>query len=175
MTMTSTLTLNNSLSERMRDCLAEQPRMIAFPQGPKIRVTLTSEAAHLSLSDCFEVCLAEHIEKNQWRAFSLFLKEYLQKKHAEIPLPLPLSPFRKEVLSTLQKIPFGELISYGELAQLAGHPKAARAVGTTCHLNRYPLFIPCHRVISSNGKIGGFAGDLEIKKRLLEFEQRSTT
>lgn len=73
----------------------------------------------------------------------------------------------------MQKIPFGSTMSYQEVAQAAGSPRAARAVGGACNRNPFPLLVPCHRVIQANGKIGGFALDLEIKRRLLEFEQIS--
>ena len=62
------------------------------------------------------------------------------------------------------------MTSYGELASNAGHPGAARAVGTACHFNPFPLLIPCHRVIAASGKLGGFALDMRIKRALLDFE-----
>jgi O-6-methylguanine DNA methyltransferase len=83
----------------------------------------------------------------------------------------PGTPFQQAVWAALQKVPFGETISYGKLAELAGYPKAARAVGGACHRNPLPFFIPCHRVIQADGKLGGYALDLEIKRRLLEWER----
>jgi O-6-methylguanine DNA methyltransferase len=83
----------------------------------------------------------------------------------------PGTPFQQAVWAALQKVPFGETISYGKLAELAGYPKAARAVGGACHGNPLPFFIPCHRVIQADGKLGGYALDLEIKRRLLEWER----
>lgn len=86
---------------------------------------------------------------------------------------IPLSsgtPFQHKVMKALSEIPFGHTVSYQELATLCGSPRGARAVGNACGRNPFPLFIPCHRVIQHNGKLGGFALDLEIKKRLLEFE-----
>ena len=101
-----------------------------------------------------------------------FLTSYSERASSIIDLPLhALSPFRTDILRHLQQIPLGSLITYGELAAEAGYPGAARAAGTACHFNPFPLFIPCHRVIASGGKIGGFACDLEIKKRLLNFEK----
>lgn len=102
-----------------------------------------------------------------------WLFQYSKKK----PGPLPpyfsldkLSPFQKKVLETMSQIPFGKVTSYGELARLAGNPKASRALGGACHRNPFPLFFPCHRVIQRGGSIGGFAGGIEIKKKLLGFE-----
>ncbi len=61
-------------------------------------------------------------------------------------------------------------MTYGELAANIGQPKAARAIGMACHHNPYPLFIPCHRVIASGKRLGGFAYDLKMKQLLLNFE-----
>ncbi|NGX39889.1 MAG: Bifunctional transcriptional activator/DNA repair enzyme Ada [Chlamydiae bacterium] len=98
---------------------------------------------------------------------------YLQKKPFPFPLPLQLSHlslFSQRVLTSLQTVPFGETISYKELASKAKSPSASRAVGGVCNANPYPLIIPCHRVIQSNGKIGGFAYGYEMKEQLLAHE-----
>lgn len=81
-----------------------------------------------------------------------------------------LSSFLKKVLSEMKKIDFGETKSYQELAKQCGRPAAARAVGGACGRNPFPLFFPCHRIIRANHSLGGFALDLEIKRRLLQFE-----
>ena len=102
-----------------------------------------------------------------------WLDSYLRKEPKAFPLPLDLdhlTPFTQIVLEAVSKIPFGSTKSYGEVAKEIGHPRAARAVGTACGNNPYPLFIPCHRVVASNG-IGGFSLDPEIKVKLLLFEQ----
>ncbi len=144
--------------------------------GPKIRVTLEFEnlglrRALLSLANRFECEVRGEANEMRKNALLAFLTSYGQKKAAEIELPLDdQSLFRKTVLKSLQKVPFGSTLTYGELAMESGHPGAARAVGTACHYNPFPLFIPCHRVIASGKKIGGFACDLEIKQLLLEFE-----
>lgn len=105
---------------------------------------------------------------NQW------MQGYAKKRPATISLPLltPIisPPFSQKVLSCLQKVPFGEKISYGALASKAGNSKASRAVGSICAKNCLPLLIPCHRVIPSTGKIGNFREGTEIKSLLLEFE-----
>jgi methylated-DNA-[protein]-cysteine S-methyltransferase len=81
------------------------------------------------------------------------------------------TPFQRALVETLRLIHYGETVTYGELAALAGSPGAARAAGTFCAGNRFPLVVPCHRVVAANG-IGGF-GSLGIgyKKRLLELER----
>ena len=84
----------------------------------------------------------------------------------------PGSPFRQRVWESMREIPAGEVATYGELAMDAGSPGAARAAGTTCGSNQIALFIPCHRVVASNG-IGGYQFGLDLKQELLEFEAKS--
>ena len=82
------------------------------------------------------------------------------------------TPFARRVLAACRRIPYGQTLSYAELAAAAGSPGAARAVGSVMAQNRLPLLIPCHRVVGSRGKLGGFSapGGLETKVRLLELE-----
>jgi methylated-DNA-[protein]-cysteine S-methyltransferase len=81
------------------------------------------------------------------------------------------TPFQTGVADALRAIPFGETVTYGELAALAGHPNAQRAAGTSCARNRFPLFVPCHRVVAADG-LGSYGSlGLEYKRRLLELER----
>lgn len=82
-----------------------------------------------------------------------------------------LTDFQRKVVKTVRSLGFGETASYGEVAKRAGHPKAARAVGTVMSKNRFPIIIPCHRVLSSNG-IGGFSSPRGVgtKRELLKIE-----
>jgi methylated-DNA-[protein]-cysteine S-methyltransferase len=81
------------------------------------------------------------------------------------------TPFQTGVADALRAIPFGETVTYGELAALAGHPNAQRAAGTFCARNRFPLFVPCHRVVAADG-LGSYGSlGLEYKRRLLELER----
>jgi len=92
----------------------------------------------------------------------------------DVPIRLDgLSVFARRVLRACRQVKFGSTISYGELARKAGHPGAARAVGGVMSKNPLPLIIPCHRVISSDGRIGGFSaqGGTRLKNRLLQFER----
>ncbi len=82
------------------------------------------------------------------------------------------TPFQQRVWSELLKIPYGETISYGELARRIGSPNASRAVGLANGSNPIPIVIPCHRVIGSNGKLTGYGGGLPIKEKLLALEKR---
>ncbi|HSK98801.1 MAG TPA: methylated-DNA--[protein]-cysteine S-methyltransferase [Rubrobacteraceae bacterium] len=102
------------------------------------------------------------------------LQEYSAGARYEFELPLALvgSAWQKAVWRALTEIPYGETRSYGEIAALVGRPGAARAVGRANATNRLPLVVPCHRVISADGTLGGFNGGLHIKERLLEHESR---
>ena len=84
------------------------------------------------------------------------------------------SPFRRHVLETLRSdVPWGETVTYGELAEMAGTPGAARAVGTAMARNPVPLAVPCHRVVASGGRIGGYGGGMHgiaTKRALLALE-----
>lgn len=81
--------------------------------------------------------------------------------------------FSKVILSTCKKVKFGQTITYKDLAQKADYPRASRAVGNVLAKNPIPLIIPCHRIIRSDGKLGGFTapGGTDLKKRLLQHEQ----
>ena len=90
-----------------------------------------------------------------------------------LPLDLEGTPFQLRVWQELRKIPWGETISYKELAARAGSPKGCRAVGQANGANPIPLIIPCHRVINANGALGGFSSGLHHKRWLLENEQKT--
>ena len=81
-------------------------------------------------------------------------------------------PFRRRVLGTLRRIPYGHTTTYGELARRAGSPRGARAVGGAVAANPLPLVVPCHRVLAANRKLGGFsaAGGVALKRRMLALE-----
>jgi methylated-DNA-[protein]-cysteine S-methyltransferase len=88
----------------------------------------------------------------------------------DLPLAPEGTPFQREVWSSLTAIPYGETVSYGELARRLGRPAASRAVGAANGQNPIPIVIPCHRVIGANGSLTGFGGGLAIKRRLLDLE-----
>jgi methylated-DNA-[protein]-cysteine S-methyltransferase len=102
------------------------------------------------------------------------LSGYFEGDAAELDLPVDLrlmaAPFRRIVLEKLREVPFGETLSYGELAARAGNPKAARAVGTACARNPIPIVVPCHRVLPGSGQLGNYGGGPERKRALLELE-----
>ena len=93
-----------------------------------------------------------------------------KRKKFELPMVLEGTDFQKRVWTALQKIPYGETISYKKLAETVGNPKAVRAVGAANGANPIPIIIPCHRVIGNDGSLTGFGGGLPLKKQLLELE-----
>ena len=102
------------------------------------------------------------------------LRAYFAGKLEQFDLKLAPegTPFQLEVWRRLCDIPYGETISYGELARRIGNPQASRAVGLANGSNPIPIIIPCHRVIGSNGKLTGYGGGLPIKEKLLALERR---
>jgi methylated-DNA-[protein]-cysteine S-methyltransferase len=100
------------------------------------------------------------------------LAEYLDGKRQVFSVKLdPVgTPFQSKVWDALEKIPFGETRSYGQIARQIGKAKAVRAVGAAIGRNPVSVMVPCHRVIGANGKLTGFAGGLEIKEHLLALE-----
>jgi methylated-DNA-[protein]-cysteine S-methyltransferase len=120
----------------------------------------------------------------EWKENAAALKEPVRQLRAYFAgelqnFDLPLSPqgtdFQQKVWSELCRIPYGDTISYGELARRIRNPKASRAVGLANGSNPIPIIIPCHRVIGSNGKLTGYGGGLPIKEKLLALERRQLT
>ena len=103
------------------------------------------------------------------------LDEYFAGKRRVFDLPLRPhgTAFQRLVWDALLSIPYGETMSYGQIARLVGNPKACRAVGMANNRNPISIIIPCHRVIGSNGALVGYGGGLELKTRLLELERRA--
>ena len=103
--------------------------------------------------------------------------QYLANGAPFPPLPLDLAkgtPFQQDVWKALCEIPPGETRSYGQIAERIGRPRASRAVGQACGKNPVAVVVPCHRVVASGGKLGGYSGGLHIKKALLELERRDS-
>lgn len=92
-------------------------------------------------------------------------------KEFDLQLAFEGTEFQVKVWENLRAIPYGETISYGELARRVGKPDAARAVGLANGQNPIPIIIPCHRVIGSDGSLTGFGGGLPIKEKLLKLER----
>ena len=92
----------------------------------------------------------------------------------DLPLRLEGTPFRRKVWEQLRQIPYGQVISYGELARRVGQPGASRAVGGANRHNPIPIIVPCHRVIAADGTLGGYSGNCDgsadVKQALLRLE-----
>lgn len=101
------------------------------------------------------------------------LREYFEGKRERFELPLagPAQPFASQVYAELCRVPYGQTITYGELARRIGRPGAARAVGAANRRNPHAIVVPCHRVIGCRGDLVGYVGGLDRKRHLLTLEQ----
>jgi len=104
------------------------------------------------------------------------LQEYFAGERItfDVPLVMKGTPFERRVWQALRDIPYGNTVSYGEIARRVGQPSAARAVGLANGRNPIAVIVPCHRVIGANGTLTGYGGGLERKRQLLELESGQT-
>ena len=112
-------------------------------------------------------------EREILQALATQIDEYFDGSRPDFDLPLDIdtgSQFQQRILQTIAGIPHGEVLSYAEVAIHAGFPNAFRAVGSACGANPIALVVPCHRVVASGGKLGGYGGGLEMKVWLLRHE-----
>jgi methylated-DNA-[protein]-cysteine S-methyltransferase len=148
--------------------------LLAATETGLVRVAYASEdhdQVLQALSDRISPRILQH--PGRLDAAARELDEYFahRRRTFSIDLDWRLSTgFRATVLRHLSDIAYGHTASYAALAQLAGNPKAVRAVGTACATNPLPVIVPCHRVVRSDGSMGGYLGGLEAKATLLELE-----
>lgn len=112
-------------------------------------------------------------EAGELTTLRLQMAEYLSGRRREFRVETSLaqiSDFDRKVLARLCDVGYGETVTYGELAEMCGKPRAARAVGGALNRNPLPILIPCHRVVAADGTLGGYGGGLEMKRTLLEIE-----
>lgn len=130
--------------------------LVGFPEG---KMRYQPESGWVENATLFEAARAQ-------------LSEYFagKRKHFDLPLKLNGTKFQLRVLDELQRIPYGETTSYGDIANRIGRPRAVRAVGAANGRNPIPIIVPCHRVIGSNGSLTGFGGGLDAKQALLQLE-----
>ena len=132
-------------------------RLVGFPEG---KMVIQPKPDWIESGKTF------HQAVRQLRAY--FAREL---RDFDLPLAPDGTPFQRSVWNRLREIPYGETISYGELAKRVGNPKASRAVGMANGCNPLPIVVPCHRVIGSNGKLTGFGGGIAAKRLLLDLER----
>ena len=125
----------------------------------------------LSLIGLKGLSLRGKSEKERFKVEIKELTQYFSKKRDSFTFQIQIggTDFQKSVFNNMKTINYGKVLTYKELAEKIGKPKAYRAVGSACGANKIPIVIPCHRVVSSTG-LGGFGGGLERKKFLLNLE-----
>jgi methylated-DNA-[protein]-cysteine S-methyltransferase len=146
------------------------------PRG-LVRLGLPNEDAEATLAD-----LASRISPRVLEAPARFdrarreLEDYFEGRRHEFDLPIDWQlshGFLLRAREGIAAIPYGETRTYTDLARGAGNERAVRAAGSACSRNPIPLVVPCHRVLRSDGSLGGYAGGLEMKQRLLDMENQS--
>ena len=154
-----------------------------WQRGPQDRWRLTGvtighpnpNAAIASFTQAAELSVSDKLEEEQEQLLDR-LRDVVHGQMdtlADVELNLDhLGPFTRKVIQRCRKIPAGKTMTYGELAAACGSPNAARAVGNAMATNRFPLIIPCHRVVGSGGCLGGFSAPqgIELKRQLLQRE-----
>lgn len=142
---------------------------VGHPTSSAARIAAIEQIDHWELGEI-------DAEENWNPALKKRLVDYAVGKAVEfddIPLELPtLTEFQNRVITQTRKIKYGQTLAYGDLALKAGYPRAARGVGTVMAHNRFPVIIPCHRVVASQGKLGGYSGPQGVclKQQLLVLE-----
>lgn len=146
-------------------------RHISTPIGMMVAMADANGVTYLDFVE--QMSEDEHSEYPLLVQLEQELNEYFSKRRQIFTVPLSPSgtPFQKGVWETLQKIPFGTTLSYAQEAKFFGNPKATRAVANANSKNPISIIIPCHRVIASNGSIGGYSGGVWRKEFLLSHER----
>ena len=158
-------------------------RWLDTPVGSLLFVTSVKGLVRVAFHDGDKDSIVERVQEELGKSAVLKpgelsevasqVESYFAGKLKDFNLPLDYSltsGFRQTVADCLTRIPFGEVRSYKEVAEMANNPKAVRAVGTGCAKNPIPLVVPCHRVVRTGGSLGGYAGGLGMKIALLEHE-----
>ncbi|GIX47523.1 MAG: methylated-DNA--protein-cysteine methyltransferase [Candidatus Tectimicrobiota bacterium] len=153
--------------------------IIASPLGPLLLAASEAGLTHLA----FQASSRPLVPPATWveaatpllQAAAAQLEAYFAGRRRQFSLPLAPAgtPFQQRVWQALQRIPYGTTLSYRELAQRLGQPAAVRAVGQANGRNPIAIVIPCHRVIGHDGRLGGYAGGVALKRWLLQHEGAS--
>jgi methylated-DNA-[protein]-cysteine S-methyltransferase len=152
-----------------------QYAVMESPMGPLTVASTEKGIASIHFGNSLPTGIAPDPSANQETVEQL--TEYFQGKRTQFELRLDVegTEFQKAVWNELQRIPYGETRSYGEIAKAVGKPGAARAVGMANHDNPLAVVIPCHRVVGRDGSLTGYAGGLHLKAQLLSIERRHRT
>ena len=152
-----------------------QYAVIDSPMGPLTVASTEKGIASIHFGNSLPAGIVADVSANRDTVDQL--TEYFEGKRTQFELPLDVegTPFQKAVWNELQRIPYGETRSYGEIAKAVGRPGAARAVGMANHDNPIAVVIPCHRVVGRDGSLTGYAGGLHLKEQLLSIERRHRT
>jgi len=171
-----------------RTCYAAQPGQVQglnsemvkefFYKSPVGMIRLSLSAVGLKGVSLLRGSSAGNVVRDEQSAYAEkcigWLDAYFSGAEPEVARPSfdwsEATPFQKEVWSGLMKVPFGRVVSYGALAAAVGRPRGARAVAGAMARNPIPLFVPCHRVVRSNGGLGGFGAGISWKLSLLRHE-----
>jgi methylated-DNA-[protein]-cysteine S-methyltransferase len=146
--------------------------LVLSPSGLRA-VTLPRGDRDTALREVLALGAREEARDGEFGDLPERLRRYARGEPVAFPDALDFStatPFQRAVWQATRQIPCGQTRSYGWLAAKAGVPRAARAVGQAMAANPWPIIIPCHRVVSSSGRLGGYGGGLEMKERLLLLE-----
>ncbi|TAM66648.1 MAG: methylated-DNA--[protein]-cysteine S-methyltransferase [Microbacteriaceae bacterium] len=151
------------------------PLLVAATPHGLVRVAYESEDHERVLERLARELSPRILQAPRWLdGVARELDEYFtgRRSHFDLPLDFGLSRgFRRIVLGHLPEIAYGSTESYAQVAEAAGNPRAVRAVGSACATNPLPVIVPCHRVIRSDGSLGGYIGGLEAKRTLLALER----
>ncbi len=144
---------------------------VVFTKRGIHRITFSNNAKNNNISKDIYIRESDHLI---YKKIFCELNKYFTGKLREFEVPVVLegTKFQKSVWQELIKVPYGESMTYGEIAKAIGSPKAARAVGNANNKNKLPIIIPCHRIIGSSGNLTGYAGGLDRKKWLINHEKK---
>jgi len=146
-----------------------------FYKTPIGRLQIFADSEYITRISFFEKKVRDAIEEETplIKKMYLELEEYFtgKRKSFDVPVKPNGTFFQQSVWKALQAIPYGETRSYKQIAEMIGKPTACRAVGMANNRNPIPIVIPCHRVVGTNGDLTGYAGGLDVKRKLLEIEK----
>jgi methylated-DNA-[protein]-cysteine S-methyltransferase len=146
--------------------------LLASPDG-LVSASFPRPSGDLAFTALGEIALKAHFSSDYFRNWMQEFEEYFHGRRTDFSGPLDLSgatPFEMSVWQTTKSIPYGQTQSYRWVARQIGKPLAPRAVGQALGRNPLPIVIPCHRVLTSDGRLGGFGGGLDMKQYLLDLE-----